>query len=290
VATSRPAVFTRLDLGAAYERSLSEQRLLLVDATAPWCGPCRLMDRTTWLDAGVVAWIHAHAIAFQLDVDAHGAAAKKLNVTAMPTVIVYRDGEELDRVVGFQKPQQMLSWLDGLTRGVTSLEIKRAEIAASPDDRPLRLQYARMLEGAGRLDDATAEYVWLCKHAHTFFADYVSDLHRLVRAHPPARTAIVQIRDELSPTGAPSLAALHFWLLLNDILGEARRSLQWFDDCYSSLTNQHEVSDVVETLIGPLLVGAHRWRDVRALYGKRLWRIPVRELVTMWKGARRRLR
>ena len=84
-----------------------------------------MMDRTTWLDAAVVAWIHAHAIAFQLDVDAHSAAAKKLSVTAMPTVIVFRDGDEIDRVVGFQKPEEMLAWLGGLARGVTSLETKR---------------------------------------------------------------------------------------------------------------------------------------------------------------------
>jgi len=97
------------------------------------------------------------------------------------------------------------------------------------------------------------------------------------------------MRDELAPS-APSLADLRDWLLLNDILGEARRSLQWFDDCYGSLANKHEVSGLVEKAIGPLLIGAHRWRDARTVYGKQLWRMPLRELVTTWKAARRRLR
>jgi hypothetical protein len=130
----------------------------------------------------------------------------------------------------------------------------------------------------------------LWKHKRDLVTVYAFELRRVVRAHPAARTALVQLRDELEPAAAPSLEDLRDWLLLNDLLGEARRSLQWFDDCYGSLPNKHEVDGVVEELIGPLLLGAHRWRDVRALYGKQLWEIPVRDLVATWKAARHRLR
>jgi thioredoxin-like negative regulator of GroEL len=283
-------VFTRLDLGAALARSRSEDKLLLVDATAPWCGPCRMMDRTTWLDAGVVAWIETHAIAFQLDVDAHSAAARELSVRAMPTVIVFRDGDEIDRVVGFQKPEDLLAWLSGLARGVTSLDSKMGEIAVQPDDASLRLDYARMLVAAGRLDEATSEYVWLWQRAREAAPVFAIDLWRVAGMHPPARAALAQLRDALAPASAPALEDLRDWLLLNDILGEARRSLQWFEASYASLPNQHEVAGLVERMIGPLLIGALRWRDARALYGKRLWRIPVRELLQTWKAARQRLR
>jgi thioredoxin 1 len=283
-------VFTSLDLGTALARSRSEDKLLVVDATARWCGPCRMMDRTTWLDVGVIAWIQANAIAFQLDVDAHSAAAKKLSITAMPTVIVFRDGDEIDRVVGFRKPEEMLAWLGGLARGVTSLDAKQSEMAVKPDDAMLRLEYARMLVAAGRLDEATSEYVWLWRHGRHLVLAYAFDLWRIAGAHPPARIAIGQMRDELAPAAAPSLENLRDWLLLNDILGEARRSLQWFDDCYGSLANRHEVSSLVESTVGPLLIGANRWRDAHAMYGKQLWRIPVRELVRTWKAARQRLR
>jgi hypothetical protein len=213
-----------------------------------------MMDRTTWLDAGVVAWIEAHAIAYQLDIDAHGASARELSVRAMPTVIVFRDGDEIDRVVGFQKPAELLAWLEGLARGVTSLETKRTEIEAKPDDPMLRLQYARMLVSAARLDDATSEYTWLWRHAREHAPDYAFDLQRLAHGHPPARTTIVQLRDELAPAAVPSLADLRDWLLLNDMLGEARRSLQWFD------------------------------------YGKGFWGMPMRQLFRTWKTARQRLR
>ena len=249
-----------------------------------------MMDRTTWLDTNVVAWIHDHAIAFQLDVDAHGAAAKKLSVRAMPTVMVFRDGDEIDRVVGFQEPDEMLAWLSGLARGVTSLDTKRAEIAVAPGDAQLHLEYARMLFDAGRPDDAMREYVWLWRHAREHAFVFAPDLWRMIGAHPPARAVIAELRDELAPAAAPSLEDLRDWLLLNDILGEARRSLAWFDDCYTALPNKHEVGDLVGKTIGPLLIGALRWRDVRAMYGKQLWRMPVRELVMTWRAARQRLR
>jgi len=263
---------------------------LLVDATAVWCGPCQMMDRTTWLDAGVVAWIDSHAVAFQLDVDAHSASARELSVRAMPTVIAFRNGDEIDRVVGFQKPEAMLEWLCGLARGVTSLDRQRAAIAVKPDDVRLRLEYARMLVDASRVDEAVSEYVWSWKHGRELRPFFAGDLQRIASRHASARAAIAQLRDELAPDAAPSLDDLRDWLLLNDILGDGHRSLRWFDDHYDSQAATPEGADLVEQVIGPLLIGAHRWRDARAIYGMQLWRIPVRELVRTWRAARRQLR
>jgi thiol-disulfide isomerase/thioredoxin len=94
---SAPQVFQRLEFGAARERALAERKLLLVDATAEWCGPCKMMDRTTWVDKDVVAWVRDHAIALQIDVDAEKAFAQEFRITAMPTIIAFVDDTEFDR-------------------------------------------------------------------------------------------------------------------------------------------------------------------------------------------------
>jgi len=41
---------------------------------APWCGPCREMDRTTWRDEALVKWVQEHAIAIQIDGSAERGA------------------------------------------------------------------------------------------------------------------------------------------------------------------------------------------------------------------------
>src|SRR4051794_11634493 len=96
----RPAVFTELEYATARERAIAEGKLLLVDATAAWCGPCQMMDRTTWVDPTVVAWLGDHALAIQVDIDAHQDVARELRIEAMPTIIAFVGGTEFDRVVG----------------------------------------------------------------------------------------------------------------------------------------------------------------------------------------------
>ena len=50
----RPAVFQDLDFATALARSSAENKLLIVDAMTSWCGPCKAMDKTTWVDDELV--------------------------------------------------------------------------------------------------------------------------------------------------------------------------------------------------------------------------------------------
>src|SRR5688572_30220062 len=135
------------------------------------------MDRTTWSDAKLIEALRPRAIVIQIDVDVEQELARSLGIRAMPTVIVFRDGQEIDRQTGLQKTSQLLEWLDRLAEGETSLQRLQRECAANPSDMQLRMRLASKLLDAKRADEATREYVWLWRNMLTHQPSMVGVKH-----------------------------------------------------------------------------------------------------------------
>tara|TARA_B100000674_G_C37577225_1_gene794612 strand:- start:343 stop:651 length:309 start_codon:yes stop_codon:yes gene_type:complete len=69
----------------------------LVDFFAEWCGPCRMM--TPVLDE-VEKELKGKATVAKLDIDHSSAIAAKFQVTSVPTLVLFKDGKEIDRLIG----------------------------------------------------------------------------------------------------------------------------------------------------------------------------------------------
>ncbi|KAL4584258.1 hypothetical protein LXL04_008854 [Taraxacum kok-saghyz] len=82
-----------------FQKHVDSEKLVVVDFTATWCGPCR-----------VIAPIYAelakkmpHVTFLKVDVDELESIAQKYSVEAMPTFLFFKKGEIVDKVVGAKK-------------------------------------------------------------------------------------------------------------------------------------------------------------------------------------------
>ncbi|WP_227396682.1 thioredoxin [Jeotgalibacillus aurantiacus] len=81
--------------------------LVLADFWATWCGPCKMIAPVLEeLDADMGDKVKI----VKLDVDENQETASKFGVMSIPTLVVFKDGEIVDKVVGFQ-PKEALEEL-----------------------------------------------------------------------------------------------------------------------------------------------------------------------------------
>ncbi|ADD07271.1 thioredoxin (plasmid) [Natrialba magadii ATCC 43099] len=71
--------------------------VVLVDCYADWCGPCQMIEPTIEALAA-----ETDAAVAKVDVDQHQQLAQQLGARGVPTLILYADGEPVERMVGAQ--------------------------------------------------------------------------------------------------------------------------------------------------------------------------------------------
>lgn len=270
-AWASPPIFQDLDFTTALDKA-ADQRLLIVDATAQWCGPCKNMDRTTWIDAGLVSYLEEHAIAIQFDVDEHPDLAEELRAFALPTIIAFKDGEEADRVVGYKTASQMIEWLDHVREGVSTIDLLREQVGKTnwrgkPNiDARKKLAYALFI--AGEHDDATGHYAWLWDNMLEFEPGQrgvrrsfmAGDIAELVQAHEPALARFTDIRDRTQAAleHSPGWDLLKDWLTLNDIVADPGATLAWIDRVLAQ-DGGFDTIKKVEFMVDDLLIDQGRY-------------------------------
>ncbi len=265
VALAHPGVFMELPLEEAQVRAAAQQRYLLVDATATWCAPCKEMDATTWVDPTVVAWVNHNAVAIQVDVSRPGPVSERLSIKSMPTVILFRDGKELDRLEGYQEPAALLDWLQLVVSGGRYRERLREK--ALQGDLQARLELTDDLVREGRNAEASEHFLWLWDHMlekdpglfevrPLFFRQ---QLGSLLTSTPSVRAPLEERFRGLHKrveAGETDPVVLSDWLTLSQVLEGGQRAL-----AYARQTSERARLRPLERRFFDQLSEAGEWKE-----------------------------
>ena len=103
--TAQPINMTGVQLTRAIEKT---DELLVVDFWATWCGPCQQFAPTF---KQVAAQLEPKARFIKIETEKEQAISAKYNIRSIPTLAIFKNGKEIDRVSGALSAPDFTNWV-----------------------------------------------------------------------------------------------------------------------------------------------------------------------------------
>jgi len=104
----RKMEITHLNDKSFEEKVLNNKGVVLVDFFATWCAPCQMLGPVL---LSVQEEMGDKATVMKLDIDQGESTARRFGVMSVATMIVFKDGKEVQRLVGLRPKNQIVELL-----------------------------------------------------------------------------------------------------------------------------------------------------------------------------------
>lgn len=153
-------------LNEALAKAKQAKKPLFVDVYATWCGPCKQMAATAFVDPEVTAFYNANFISLKLDGEKNDGpeVMSKYGITAYPTLLYFdASGNLVGKVVGAMQAKQLLA--------------KGQEIA-NPESNPVSIARKQYLKSKKKPADLKAYVKVLGENQHDSLEKYATEYYQ----------------------------------------------------------------------------------------------------------------
>jgi len=152
--------WTQDDWDTVLKRAKAENKYIYIDFFTTWCGPCKEMDKTTYVDDRVVEFSKTIIpVKFDAEKGKGKELAEKYRISFYPSqIVIDPDGEEVDRFLGMLGPEDFMTTIVGYTKGVGTWREMEKQLVEAPNDMELLLNVGKKHVAAVR-DKKAIEYL-----------------------------------------------------------------------------------------------------------------------------------